>query len=105
MQCWCLETFPRMLSGCSRLEVLIVEECDRLRTLPEDLGDISSLKKVHLEGLGELRQLPSLVNARGLKKLFVVRCPKVVLDPALLNLPSLDVAYRQSLRKAMRRAR
>lgn len=83
--------------------MLRVSWCPELTTIPEDLGDLPALKELELSELDILPRLPpSLVRARGLEKLTMFDCPKVVPLEGLLELPSLDEESRDNLRCAFR---
>lgn len=92
--CESLLSLPDNLRYLSKLENLVLSDCPKLdlKTMEQDIGSLSGLRILAVEGLPKLRYLPPwLVNDQtSLQRLEIYECPNMVfrhpLPPTLKEL-------------------
>ncbi|KAK2969572.1 hypothetical protein RJ640_003579 [Escallonia rubra] len=75
-----LKSLPEQLQDLSALKSLHIIQCDVLEALPEWLGNLSSLEDLHLLYCGKLKSLPSVEAMRrliNLRELHITWCPEL----------------------------
>ncbi|XP_054791378.1 disease resistance protein RUN1-like [Prosopis cineraria] len=88
--CYNLETLPD-LSGCRRLEKIVLENCFNLRRIHESISNLTTLRHLNLTLCRELAELPKDVSGlKNLETLCLSYCFKLKSLPEnLTNLKSL----------------
>ncbi|KAK3028953.1 hypothetical protein RJ639_039980 [Escallonia herrerae] len=75
-----LKSLPEQLQQLSALKSLHISQCDVLEALPEWLGNLSSLEDLHLLYCGKLKLLPSveaMQRLTNLRELHITWCPEL----------------------------
>ncbi|GAB2271523.1 hypothetical protein Dimus_006358 [Dionaea muscipula] len=67
------------------LETLEIKGCDKLACLPEDLGKLTSLKKLEVDLRPLLKTFPEISGLRSLIQLSILGCEKLTETPAGLD--------------------
>ncbi|KAL6626391.1 hypothetical protein ACP70R_030117 [Stipagrostis hirtigluma subsp. patula] len=88
-------SLPQCLGNLSSLRILKIEDCPNLNNLPESIGKLSSLKSVYLIGCKGIEALPeSLGDLSSLYELRIMDCPKLNnLPESVQHLSSLQVLH------------
>ncbi|KAJ9672181.1 hypothetical protein PVL29_025708 [Vitis rotundifolia] len=91
-ECKNLERLPSSICELKSLTTLFCSGCSRLRTFPEILEDVESLRELHLDGTA-IEELPASIRyLRGLQYLNLVDCRNLVsLPETICNLISLKI--------------
>ena len=83
-QCEKLKQLPENIGQLASLKTLNLQECSNLQSLPESLGEMDSLEQLDLSGCGALRRMPYLIKWPNIFSLFlpikceVTRLPKKI---------------------------
>ncbi|KAI9126312.1 hypothetical protein K1719_002733 [Acacia pycnantha] len=88
--CYQLETLPD-LSGCQRLEKIVLENCLKLSRIHESVGNLAALRDLNLTRCRELNELPNGISwLKNLESLCISECSKLKSLPEnMVNLKSL----------------
>ncbi|XP_028801903.1 protein SUPPRESSOR OF npr1-1, CONSTITUTIVE 1-like [Neltuma alba] len=93
--CYQLETLPD-LSGCQRLEKIVLENCFNLSRIHKSVGSLTTLRHLNLTLCRELIELPNDISGlKNLESLCLSDCRK------LKSLPEENMANLKSLRKLL----
>ncbi|KAJ8646633.1 hypothetical protein MRB53_008381 [Persea americana] len=69
-------------SGFSSLVIVVLEECKRLSSLPEGLGQLKTLQTLHIDGCERLSSLPEgLGQLKALQTLYIRNCEQLSFLP------------------------
>ncbi|KAK3199818.1 hypothetical protein Dsin_023233 [Dipteronia sinensis] len=91
--CYRLKSLPSSICEWKSLECLNLSDCSKLDKLPDDVGTLKSLKRLQVERTG-IREVPSsIVHLSNLYELSFRRCKDLLLPPllGLDNLGELDL--------------
>jgi Leucine-rich repeat (LRR) protein len=89
--CKNLESIPSSIGGLKSLKKLDLSGCSELQYIPENLGEVESLEEFDVSGTS-IRQLPaSAFLLKNLKVLSLDGCKRIVVQPSLSGLCSLEV--------------
>jgi Leucine-rich repeat (LRR) protein len=85
---------PKNIGKLRNLKQLIIH-CRRIKTLPETIGNLSTLKEISIYGCNRLKMLPeSICNLSSLKRLDITLCSNIrKLPESFGNLRSLNDLY------------
>ncbi|CAM6103742.1 unnamed protein product [Calypogeia fissa] len=76
--------------GCLQsLQVLCLEQCWKLQSLPDDLGELQALRYLHISEADKLKNLPGLGQLRALQTLWLEKCWELKGLPDLGELQAL----------------
>ncbi|PON99772.1 NB-ARC domain, LRR domain containing protein, partial [Trema orientale] len=87
-----VESLPNEIGNLSSLQSLQIDRCGKLVSLPEQIGELSSLETLHILECFELKSLPQGISKlSSLQSLNIVRCFSLTsLPEGISNLPSLQ---------------
>ena len=100
--CKNLKSLPRKLEMES-LEILILSECSKVKTIPEFGENMKSVSKFYLDGTAITKLPTSIGNLTGLVLLNVKDCKKLMTLPStFLNLNSLEKLHLSGCSKLLK---